>query len=59
MAKLGAQHVFDHSNPSYIDEIKALVGANGIDVIVENAANVNLANDLKVCRHHGYAILTF
>ena len=38
----GAQHVLDHRDPSYLDQIKSLTGGAGVDLILEMLANVNL-----------------
>lgn len=46
--KAGAHMVFDHRKEGYLDEIKLEAGENGVDVIVENAAQVNLGKDLAL-----------
>ena len=42
----GAEKAFDHRKPDYGDEIAALAGAEGLNLIVEMLANVNLDKDL-------------
>jgi len=46
VADQGAQHVLDHTQEEYGDEIRALTGGRGVSVILEMLANVNLAKDL-------------
>jgi NADPH2:quinone reductase len=43
----GAEKVFDHRRAGYGDEINALAGAEGLNLIVEMLANVNLDKDLQ------------
>jgi NADPH2:quinone reductase len=44
----GARHAVNHKAPGYLDEITALSGGKGPDVILEMLANVNLDQDLSV-----------
>src|SRR5438045_1793721 len=44
----GANHVFDHKQPGYLDEVMKLTGGKGVDVIIEMLANVNLPKDLEI-----------
>jgi NADPH2:quinone reductase len=44
----GADYVFDHSAPSYLDEIMSATDGKGVDIILEMLANVNLQNDLNI-----------
>lgn len=44
----GADHVFDHSKPGYMDEILAATEGKGPNIILEMLANVNLNDDLKI-----------
>lgn len=46
--KAGAHAVFNHREGGYLDEIKQEAGEGGINVIVENAAHVNLGKDLPL-----------
>ena len=53
----GAQHVLDHSKDGYLDEIKALTGGKGPNVILEMLANVNLNKDLGVVAQDGRVVV--
>jgi NADPH2:quinone reductase len=53
----GAQHVFNHRTPDYQNEILAVTKGQGVDVILEMLANVNLGNDLKLLGHLGRVIV--
>ena len=48
----GADYVFCHRDANYIQQIKE-VFPNGLDLIVEMLANVNLANDLDILKKKG------
>jgi NADPH:quinone reductase len=47
VAQQGAHHVLDHRAPNYLEQVLAMTGGRGVDIILEMLANVNLANDLK------------
>ncbi len=53
----GADHVLDHTQDAYLDEVKALTGGEGPDVILEMLANVNLAKDLGVIAQNGRVVV--
>jgi NADPH2:quinone reductase len=53
VAEQGAHHVLDHSAPGYLDELVKLTGGQGVDVILEMLANVNLQKDLGVIALQG------
>lgn len=53
----GVEHVLDHTQPGYLDEIKALTGGKGPDVILEMLANVNLAKDLGIVAQNGRVVI--
>lgn len=57
VAAQGAAHVLDHTRDGYLDEIKALTGGRGPDVILEMLANVNLARDLGVIAQNGRVVV--
>ena len=57
VAEQGAQHVLDHSKEGYLDEVKALTGGRGVDLILEMLANVNLAKDLGVLAQSGRVVV--
>jgi len=49
----GALHVLDHSKQDYLKDIPHLTGGNGVDVVLEMLANVNLDKDLTIMARHG------
>jgi NADPH2:quinone reductase len=53
----GAHHVLDHKNPKYLDELVALTGGRGVDVILEMLSNVNLGKDLTVLAKGGRVVV--
>jgi NADPH2:quinone reductase len=53
----GAQYVLDHSKDGYLNEIKALTGGKGPDVILEVLANVNLGKDLSILAQNGRVVI--
>lgn len=53
----GADHAVDHTATGYLDEIKALTGGKGPDIILEMLANVNLAADLDLVAKYGRIIV--
>ena len=53
----GADHVLDHTQPGYLDELKTLTGGKGPDAILEMLANVNLAKDLSVVAQNGRVVV--
>ncbi|KAM6457007.1 quinone oxidoreductase isoform 2-T5 [Liasis olivaceus] len=55
--KNGACKVFNHRKTDYLAEIKEIAGAQGIDVIIEMLANVNLANDLQLLSNGGRVMI--
>lgn len=55
--KEGAHYAFDHSKPGYAGEIMKVTGGQGVDVILEMLANVNLATDLKLLAPLGRVIV--
>ena len=44
----GAHHVLNHREADYLQQIPALTGGHGVDVVLEMLANVNLDRDLDV-----------
>jgi NADPH2:quinone reductase len=48
VAEQGAHHVVDHTAPGYLDEVLKLTGGQGVHVVLEMLANVNLQKDLGV-----------
>lgn len=53
----GADHVFNHSQPGYLDKIMEATGGRGVDVVLEMLANVNLGHDLKLLATQGRVIV--
>uniref|UniRef100_A0A6B2L9W7 Enoyl reductase (ER) domain-containing protein n=1 Tax=Arcella intermedia TaxID=1963864 RepID=A0A6B2L9W7_9EUKA len=47
LKEVGAELVFDHTDPNYIQQIKTQTD-NKVDVVMEMLANVNLNNDLDL-----------
>lgn len=52
-AEQGAHHVLNHRGADYTQQIVALAGSRGVDVILEMLANVNLDRDLDMVARHG------
>jgi NADPH:quinone reductase len=57
IVKEGANKAFDHSKPQHADEILKFTSGRGVDVILEMAAHINLATDLKLLAHEGRVIV--
>jgi len=53
----GADHAVDHSDPGYLDELRALTEGLGPNLIIEMLANVNLAKDLEVIATNGRIVI--
>jgi NADPH2:quinone reductase len=56
-AQQGARHMLDHRAPGYLDQVPALTGGRGVDVILEMLANVNLDSDLKILAPGGRVVV--
>jgi NADPH2:quinone reductase len=48
VSEQGAHHVLDHTASGYLDEIAKLTGGQGVNVVLEMLANVNLQKDLGI-----------
>jgi NADPH2:quinone reductase len=57
VSEQGAAHVLDHTQEGYLNRIKDLTGGNGVDVILEMLANVNLGKDLGILAKQGRVIV--
>lgn len=57
MIKAQGAHAVNHKKPGYLDEITALTGGRGPDVILEMLANVNLDHDLTVVAPSGRIVV--
>jgi len=53
----GARHATNHNTPGYLDQITALTGGGGPDVILEMLANVNLDHDLTIVAPGGRVVV--
>ena len=53
----GAAHAFNHTMSGYEAEILAATGGRGVDVILENLANVNLNRDLPLLAPGGRVVV--
>lgn len=53
----GAHHVLDHRAPDYLEQLRDLTDGQGVDVILEMLANVNLAKDLGVLAQGGRVVV--
>lgn len=53
----GADYAIDHSATGYLDEIQKLANGQGVDVIVEMLANVNLGKDLTLLAKGGRVVI--
>lgn len=53
----GAHHVLDHGAPGYLDELMRLTGGQGVDIVMEMLANVNLQKDLGIVALRGRIVV--
>src|SRR5438874_608323 len=53
----GADAVFNHTMPGYLDEIMKATGGRGVDVVLEMAAHVNLDKDLGLLANRGRVVV--
>jgi NADPH2:quinone reductase len=53
----GADHVLNHRDAGYLDQVLDLTGGRGVDVILEMLANVNLGKDLTVVARFGRVVV--
>lgn len=57
LASLGADQAFSHRDPDYAARILAASGDEGVDVILEMLANVNLNRDLGLLARNGRVVV--
>jgi NADPH2:quinone reductase len=57
ISRAGAQKVYNHADPYYLEAIVADCGEKGYDIILEMLANVNLANDLALLGKRGRVVV--
>src|SRR6266566_7034654 len=53
----GANAVFNHTKPGYLDEIMKATGGRGVDVVLEMAAHINLDKDLGLLATRGRIVV--
>lgn len=53
----GADFVFNHTTPNYLDDIMRATSGRGVNVILEMAAHVNLDKDLGLLAPHGRVVV--
>ena len=53
----GAHHVLNHRDADYLDQVLPLTGNQGVDVVLEMLANVNLDRDLDLLALHGRVVV--
>src|SRR5712691_8967370 len=53
----GAHEVFDHRGPDHFEKIMKATSGQGVDVIVEMLANVNLGKDLTILAKAGRVVI--
>lgn len=53
----GAQDILDHNDSGHFDNVMELTSGNGVDVILEMLANVNLGKDLEVLARSGRVVV--
>jgi NADPH2:quinone reductase len=53
----GADFVFNHTTPNYLDDVMRATGGRGVDVILEMAAHVNLDKDLGILAPRGRVVV--
>ena len=57
VSRQGAHHVLDHHNPDYLKQLVDLTGGQGVNLILEMLANVNLGKDLTVLAKYGRVVI--
>ena len=57
LSGLGADHVLNHRDAGYFDEVTKLTDGKGADVVLEMLANVNLDRDLDVLAIRGRLVV--
>ena len=53
----GAHHVLDHTVAGYLDQVTELTNGQGVNLIMEMLANINLGNDLNVLARGGRVVI--
>jgi NADPH2:quinone reductase len=55
--RLGADAVFNHGDPGYLEAIASATRGHGVDLIIEMLANRNLAHDLQLLAQSGRIVI--
>jgi NADPH2:quinone reductase len=55
--EVGAAHVFDHSDPEHFEHILDATRGEGVEIIIEMLANVNLETDFEVLKKFGRVVV--
>jgi NADPH2:quinone reductase len=53
----GAQHALNHHDSDYLQEVMEITENQGVDIVLEMLANVNLAKDLGVIARNGRIVV--
>jgi NADPH2:quinone reductase len=53
----GAHHAFNHTRTGYLGEILNVTNGQGVDLVLEMLANVNLGQDLKLLAQRGRVVI--
>ncbi|HEU0265261.1 MAG TPA: NADPH:quinone reductase [Geobacterales bacterium] len=53
----GAHHVLNHRSPGYLDDLQQITCGEGVDVILEMLANINLDHDLNLLAKGGRVVV--
>jgi NADPH2:quinone reductase len=56
-AEQGAHHALNHRTADYLQQIPALTGGRGVDVVLEMLANINLDRDLEIVAPRGRVVV--
>jgi NADPH2:quinone reductase len=57
VARQGAHHVLNHRDADYLQQVPAITGGRGVDVVLEMLAHVNLDHDLDVLAPQGRVVV--
>lgn len=57
VANEGADHVLNHHNPDHLEQALAITNGNGMDIILEMLANVNLGKELSALAPQGRVVV--
>ncbi|MFC1798255.1 NADPH:quinone reductase [Thermodesulfobacteriota bacterium] len=57
VSELGVNHVLNHNDPAHFEQALQLTNGNGVNIILEMLANVNLGKDLPILAQSGRVII--